>query len=79
METNHEPLHLDKSSFIHWKIMGTPASFILNIIFFGAAFKYGGGWKFWGYVVINTKPLCVELCNLVQFHTSKLFILSLLN
>jgi hypothetical protein len=31
-----------------------------------AAFKYGDGAKFWGYVVINAEQLCVEFCNFVQ-------------
>jgi hypothetical protein len=27
MKTTHEPLYLDKWSFVHWKIMGTQALF----------------------------------------------------
>jgi hypothetical protein len=32
MERTHEPLHLVKRSFVHWKIMDIPTSFIWNII-----------------------------------------------
>jgi hypothetical protein len=38
METAPEPLQLDKWSFIQWKIVDIPASFIWNIIFFDGAF-----------------------------------------
>jgi hypothetical protein len=38
MERTREPLHLDKWSFVHWKIMDTPTSFICIIIFFDVAF-----------------------------------------
>jgi hypothetical protein len=41
--------------------MDIPISFIWIIILFDA--KYGDGAKFWGYVVINAEPLCVEFCN----------------
>jgi hypothetical protein len=48
--------------------MDTPISFIWIIILFDTVFKYGDGVKFWGYVVINAEPLCVEFCNFVQCH-----------
>jgi hypothetical protein len=46
MATTHEPLHLDKRSFIQQKIMITPKSFIWTIIFFREPFEYGDGWIF---------------------------------
>jgi hypothetical protein len=48
--------------------MDIPISFIWIIILFDAFFKFGGGAKFWGYVVINAEQLCVEFCNFVQCH-----------
>jgi hypothetical protein len=42
MERTHETLHLVKWSFVHWKIMNMPTSFIWIIIFFDWAFEYGG-------------------------------------
>jgi hypothetical protein len=45
--------------------MGIPISFLI-IILFDAVFKYDVGAKFWGYVGINTEPLCAEFCNFVQ-------------
>jgi hypothetical protein len=36
----HESLHLDKWSFVQWKIMDIPESFIGIIIFFAGAFEY---------------------------------------
>jgi hypothetical protein len=44
-------------------------NFIWIIILFDAVFKYGDGSKFWGCIVINAEPLCVEFCNFVQYHT----------
>jgi hypothetical protein len=38
----HEPLHLEKQSFVQWKIMDIPTSFILIIIFFNKPFEYSG-------------------------------------
>jgi hypothetical protein len=46
MGRTHEALHIDKWSFVHWKIMDIPTSFIWIIIFFDGAFEYGGGSKF---------------------------------
>jgi hypothetical protein len=46
--------------------MNIPTSFIWIIIVFDAVFKYDGGAKFWGYVVINAEQLFVEFCNFVQ-------------
>jgi len=43
MATTHEPLHLDKRSFVQWKIVDIPTSFILIIIFFNGPFEYGDG------------------------------------
>jgi hypothetical protein len=50
------------------EIMDIHISFIWIIVLFDALFKYGVGAKFWGYVGINAEPLCVELCNFVQYH-----------
>jgi hypothetical protein len=50
VETTHEPLHLDKWTFVLQKIMDMPTSLILIIILFEAVFKYDDGAKFWGYV-----------------------------
>jgi hypothetical protein len=71
METTREPLNLDKRSLVQWKIMGIPTStsFILIIISFDGAFEYGGGSKLWVYVGTKAEPLCVEFCNIVQWHT----------
>jgi hypothetical protein len=38
-------------------------------MFFGGAFEYGGGSKFWGYVGINPELLWVEFCKFVQCRT----------
>jgi hypothetical protein len=46
--------------------MDIPINFIWIIIIFDAVFKYGDGATFWGCVVINAEPLCVEFCNFVQ-------------
>jgi hypothetical protein len=53
METTHEPLHLLKWSFVHWKIMAISTSLIWIVIFFHGAFKYCGTSKLWGYVGTN--------------------------
>jgi hypothetical protein len=45
VETTHEALHLEKMKLGTAKDMDMPASFILIIIVFGEAFKYGGGAK----------------------------------
>jgi hypothetical protein len=58
METTHELMHLDKWSFVQWKVMDITASFVWIFIFFHGAFEYGDGAKFWGYVGANSKPLC---------------------
>jgi hypothetical protein len=39
----HDPLHLDKRSFLQWKIMDINTSFIWIIIFFNGTFEYGDG------------------------------------
>jgi hypothetical protein len=44
-----------------------PTISIWIIIFFGEAFKYGDGVKFWDYAVINDEPL-LRFCNFVQYH-----------
>jgi hypothetical protein len=62
MDRTHEPLHLDKWSSVHWKIIDIPTSFIWIIIFYVGAFEYGGGSNFWGYVVTNVELLCVDTC-----------------
>jgi hypothetical protein len=38
------------------------------MILFYTVFKDYDGAKFWGYIVINAEPLCVEFCNFVQCH-----------
>jgi hypothetical protein len=68
MERTNEPLHLDKWTLVHWKIMDMPTSFIWIIIFFDGAFECGGISKLWGYVGTNTELLCVEFCNFVECH-----------
>jgi hypothetical protein len=52
-------LHLDKWSLVQWKIIDVPISFVLIVIFFDEAVKYGIGAKFWGHVGTNAKPPCV--------------------
>jgi hypothetical protein len=66
MEKTHEPLHLDKWSFVHWRITNIPTSFIWIIIFFHGALEYGCISKLWGYAGTNAELLCVEFCDLVQ-------------
>jgi hypothetical protein len=39
--TTHEPLHIGKRSFVQWKIMDIPTSFISIITFFNGPFAYG--------------------------------------
>jgi hypothetical protein len=51
---------------VQQKFIDTPTSFILIIIFFDEALKYGDGETFWGYVGTNAEPLCVNFCNFVQ-------------
>jgi hypothetical protein len=46
MSTSHESLYLGKESFVQWKVVDVPTSFILNIIFFDKAFEYAGGGNF---------------------------------
>jgi hypothetical protein len=46
IERTHEPLHLDKLSFVNWKVMDIPTTFIWIIIFFDWPFEYGSGSKF---------------------------------
>jgi hypothetical protein len=65
MERTHEPLHLDRLSSVHWKIMDITTSFIWIIIFFNRVFN---NLKLWGYVGTNTGLLYVEFCNFVQCH-----------
>jgi hypothetical protein len=43
MAITHEPLYLDKLSFVHWKIMDIPTRFILIIIFNGPTENSDGG------------------------------------
>jgi hypothetical protein len=43
MATTHEPLHLDKRSFVQWKIFDIPTTFIWIKIFFKGPFEYGDG------------------------------------
>jgi hypothetical protein len=41
MATTHESLHLDEQTFVQWKTVDIPASFIWIIIFFNGPFEYG--------------------------------------
>jgi hypothetical protein len=70
MERTHEPLHLDKLSFVCWKTMDIPTRFIWIISFFDGSSEYGGISKLWGYVRINAELLCVEFCSFLQCHIS---------
>jgi hypothetical protein len=71
MATTYEPLNADKWSFVEWKIVDVPTSFVWNIIFFNGAFQYGRDSNLWGYVGTNTEPLCLEFCN---FKACKIYI-----
>jgi hypothetical protein len=62
MERTHEPLHLEKWSFVRWKILDI-RTVTWIIIFFDGAFEYGGFSKCWCYVWTNAELLCVELSN----------------
>jgi hypothetical protein len=57
MKRSHEPLHLGKPSFAHWKITDITTNLIWIIIFFDGAFEYGGISKFWGYVGTDARLL----------------------
>jgi hypothetical protein len=59
--------------------MNIPVSFIWIIVLFDAIFKYDDGAKFWGYVGINTEPLCAEVCNFVQSHIFVNYLTSAIN
>jgi hypothetical protein len=63
MERSHEPLHLEKRSFVLWRIMDMPTSLIWIIVFFDRPFEYGGSSKLGGYFGTNTELLCIEFCN----------------
>jgi hypothetical protein len=67
MERTHEPLHLVKWNFVHWKIVDIPTSFIWIIIFFDRALEYGNSLKLWDYVGTNAELLCVESCNSITW------------
>jgi hypothetical protein len=54
MERTREPLHLDKWSFVHGKIIDMPTSFIWITIFFDGTFEYGGITKLWGFTLGQT-------------------------
>jgi hypothetical protein len=58
----------DKTSLVQWRILDTPVSFIGIIVLCDDAFKYGDCVRFWGYIEMNTEPLCVDFCNFVQCH-----------
>jgi hypothetical protein len=49
--------------------MDIPTSFILIIIMFDEASKYGDGAKFWGYVGTEAESVCVEFCNFAPCNT----------
>jgi hypothetical protein len=46
MAKNYGPLHVDKQSFVQWKIMDISTSFNSIIIFVKGRFEYGDGWIF---------------------------------
>jgi hypothetical protein len=56
--TTHEPLHLDKWSFVHWKTIDITTSSVWIIIFLDGAFEYADDAKLWGYAGTNAEPLC---------------------
>jgi hypothetical protein len=56
MLASHEPFHLDKWSAV--KVHGHIYNYILLIIFFNEAFKYGNSAKFWGYIGTDIEQLC---------------------
>jgi hypothetical protein len=43
MATTHEPLHLNKQSFVQWKIVEIPTTIVWIIIFFNELIEYGDG------------------------------------
>jgi hypothetical protein len=59
MEITHDLLHLHKWSFVQWKIMDIPTSFIWIIILFDEGCKFGNDVEFWGCVGTNADPLCI--------------------
>jgi hypothetical protein len=66
MDSTHEPLHLDKWSLVHWKVMDIPTRFIRIVIFLTellnmAAFRNCE-------VLCWDKLHCVECCNFVKCH-----------
>jgi hypothetical protein len=69
MDRTQETLHVDKRSLAIWNTMDIPASLIWISICFEEAFEDGKDAKWWGYVVTNAEPLCVEFCNFVQYQT----------
>jgi hypothetical protein len=62
VDITHEPLHLDKLSFVQWTIVDMPTGFMWITTFLDGAFEYGDGSKFWGYVWSNAEPLYVGFC-----------------
>jgi hypothetical protein len=44
-------------TFVQWKNMDIPTSFLRINTFIEKAFKYGDGANFWGYVGTNAEPL----------------------
>jgi hypothetical protein len=50
--------YIGKWNLVQQKIINISASFVLIIILFDKAFKYGYGAKFWGYVAENAETLC---------------------
>jgi hypothetical protein len=68
METTNKLLDLDRWSFVQWKMMEIPKSFIWTIIFSGGAFKYGGGSNFeviLGQTLNHFVQDSVILCNAI--------------
>jgi hypothetical protein len=69
MKTAHEPLYLDKWSFVQWKIMDIPTSFTWIVIFFDRAFEYGGGLNFEVMLGQTLYHFLHNFCNFVKCHT----------
>jgi hypothetical protein len=66
METNDEPLLLDKWSLAKRNFVNMYTSFTRITILLDEVLKYDVAAKSWSYVVTNAEPLSVESSNLVQ-------------
>jgi hypothetical protein len=67
MKTTHEPLNLDRWSFVRWKIMDISTSFIW--IFFAYLLNMAVVRNLEvTYVGVSAEPLFIEFCNFVQYY-----------